>query len=248
MARLTSLRLRAIALSLAASASLLVIACSGGAENRETPAGDPPHTEGQGLTTPSLPRPGIPEAPPLVPPGGQTITGAPQRTFPLLFPLLGVFEEDDDFRVNLPIGSPLSARDYVKAVEQAGLEAEFTGASVLLCGGDSSFTLGFQGASVAFRDESGQSSPVLIWAYPSPEEVSINWRPAEGRSADAIELLTGDCAPTELLAPRLAGGSWVVDNLVVSIEDAATVEVRDLLLNALRSLASVENSTPESAP
>ena len=244
MARLSNSHLRAIALSLAASASILVIACSGGAEDRQTPRGDPPQTEGQGLTTPSLPRPGIPEAPPLVPAGGPTITGAPLRAFPLL----DVFEDDDDLRVNLPIGSPLSARDYVEAVEEAGLEAEFTGASVLLCGGDSSSILGFQGAGVAFRDEFGQSSPVLIWAYPSPEEVSINWRPAEGRGADAIELLTENCTPAELLAPRIAGRSWVVDNLVVSIHDAATVEVQALLLNALRSLASGENSIPESGP
>lgn len=180
-------------------------------------------------------------APPPIDPSGPPRVIAPRYAFPAL----AAFEDNDDPRLMLPIGVPLSGRDYVDAVEESGvLHLESTHPASALCV-DGPWIVGVE---LTFLDEFERPSRVTLWAYPSPSDVSSQWTASEGGEPDARELLPS-CTAARLMAPRVDGRTWAAANLVVSIQQAATVGSETLLLGALRSLAPpVDEVAPGETP
>jgi hypothetical protein len=155
----------------------------------------------------------------------------PLRTAP--WPELASEVSDDDFRDFLPVGSPFSARHVVDAIEASGLVAEeVSAASAALCRREAPF-----GAIVGYRDDFETVARVRVWVYRDSHEPLLDWAAEAEGEPDQVALVAPDCTSAALIAPRVAGNTFIAANLVVSIE-TFSAETRRMLVEAVRSLAA----------
>ncbi len=216
--------IRAFAFAVPLCVLALAAGCNSDAETAEQPA-----TEDDRPGAPAIPTAAL-QAPPVFAQGGpQSSNPAPRSSF--TFPEIGAFEGESDFRDVLPIGRPLSPRDYIEAIEEEGFNTSFQGQTVNLCrfGGPQAVTLDVV-------DDQLLGTRVMIWAYQAPEDVGIDWE-AGVTAADPIVLLDRACHSASVLADQLPERTWVVENLVVWIRDDPPDGHSNELLEILWTLA-----------